>query len=434
MIGAEGVAMRQAMLFLLVVIVDSPTVIMPPGRMTMNRTAVGRALGLTLLFGHACAPAETPPETSSEPAFTSRVVAAGLESPWEITWGPDDHLWVTERVGKRILRVDPADGAISVAVEVEGVYQDVSQDGLLGLALHPELLTGTTNDYVYVAYTYDADPGGASFPRAAIRRYTYLPESETFVAPEDVIRGLPAHDDHVGERLAFGPDDTLLLSIGDQGSNWQRNRCNPVRAQVGPTADEIARGDWSEYQRNYGWPQVAGDADDQMYAFEDWAASAPTLCADVVAAGSGVTDSVPVSTESSWSHPDRTDPLQTLFTVPNGYDFQNSGSAVIAAGGLDLYTVAAGVPGWADSLMVTSLNRGGIYRLRLSADGRSVADGPVEVFKSTNRYRDLAIRPDGRAFYIITDNAGPTRDGSGATTRELENSGAILEFSYVDPD
>ena len=28
------------------------------------------------------------------------------------------------------------------------------QDGLLGLALHPELLKGTGNDYVYTAYTY----------------------------------------------------------------------------------------------------------------------------------------------------------------------------------------------------------------------------------------------------------------------------------------
>ena len=29
-----------------------------------------------------------------------------------------------------------------------------SQDGLLGMALHPELLQGTGNDYVYAAYTY----------------------------------------------------------------------------------------------------------------------------------------------------------------------------------------------------------------------------------------------------------------------------------------
>ena len=328
------------------------------------------------------------------------------------------------------------------------------------------------------------------------RRYTYQPESERLVAPEELIRGLPAHDDHVGGRLTYGSDDKLYFSIGDQGSNWsRRNRCNPIRAQVTPTTDQIARGDWSEYQgkilrldldgaipednpvidgvrshvfsyghrnpqgfvfaadatfysaehgpatddeiniieagRNYGWPQVAGYADDQNYTFENWAASAPTPCAEALEAEGGLPDSVPVETETGWSHPDATSPLLTLFTVPNDYDFQASGGATIAAGGLDLYTVAEGVPGWADALLVTSLNRGAIYRLTLSADGRRVEGEPLEEFKTTNRYRDLAIRPDGRAFYILTDNDGPTRDASGARTRELVNPGAILEFTLA---
>ena len=29
--------------------------------------------------------------------FTLSVLTTGLEYPWEITWGPDGHLWVTER-------------------------------------------------------------------------------------------------------------------------------------------------------------------------------------------------------------------------------------------------------------------------------------------------------------------------------------------------
>jgi hypothetical protein len=46
------------------------------------------------------------------------------------------------------------------------VHQSVTQDGLLGLALHPQLLTGS--DAVFVAYTYDDAPGpthgGAALP------------------------------------------------------------------------------------------------------------------------------------------------------------------------------------------------------------------------------------------------------------------------------
>jgi hypothetical protein len=37
----------------------------------------------------------------------------------------------------------------------------IDQDGLLGLALHPDLLKGRSHDYVYVAYTHDVDPGPA---------------------------------------------------------------------------------------------------------------------------------------------------------------------------------------------------------------------------------------------------------------------------------
>jgi glucose/arabinose dehydrogenase len=33
--------------------------------------------------------------------FSLRVLASGLGAPWEVRWGPDDQLWVTERTGRR---------------------------------------------------------------------------------------------------------------------------------------------------------------------------------------------------------------------------------------------------------------------------------------------------------------------------------------------
>ena len=60
-----------------------------------------------LLAGQSVAPTKNPRAQWTQPpeSFTSRVVTSGLESPWEITWGPDGFLWVTERVGKRVVRV-----------------------------------------------------------------------------------------------------------------------------------------------------------------------------------------------------------------------------------------------------------------------------------------------------------------------------------------
>src|SRR5690606_2228993 len=103
--------------------------------------------------------------------FTTRGVASGLADPWEGTYGADGYLWVTERVGKRVLRIDPADGTQHVTVTIDEVEQQLGQDGLLGLALHPDFPAGS--DYVYVMYTYDADPGPEDARRAKVRRYSF---------------------------------------------------------------------------------------------------------------------------------------------------------------------------------------------------------------------------------------------------------------------
>src|SRR5688572_27994457 len=153
-------------------------------------------------------------------SFAVRVLTTGLESPWEVTWGPDENLWVTERVGKRIMRVNSTDGTKAVAVEIPEVLQSHGQDGLLGLALHSGLLRGSGDDYVYVAYTYDADTGAATSRRGKIRRYSYDAATRALQNPVDLISDLPAGSDHVAIRLAFGPDLKLYLSIGDQGANW----------------------------------------------------------------------------------------------------------------------------------------------------------------------------------------------------------------------
>ena len=100
--------------------------------------------------------------------FGERVLISGLVEPWEVTWGPDDRLWVTERTGKRVSRIDPVSGDQKVAITLSEVSAPGAQDGLLGMALHPELLRGTGNEYVYVAYTY-VDEGEARLRRSATR-------------------------------------------------------------------------------------------------------------------------------------------------------------------------------------------------------------------------------------------------------------------------
>jgi PQQ-dependent dehydrogenase (s-GDH family) len=309
----------------------------------------------------------------------------------------------------------------------------------------------------------------------------------------DLITGLPAGTDHIAFRLAFGPDQKLYLSVGDQGANWLQNYCNLNRAQELPAQTEITARDWTKYQgkvlrlnldgsipsdnpsltgvrshiytyghrnpqglafgpggklyasehgpdtddefnridagKNYGWPYVAGYRDDKVYVYSSWAESS-VPCASLKFSQTAPPSSVPLKKESAWNHADFAPPLKTFFTVNEGYDIQASGSATIAPGGLDVYPAGGAVPNWSNSALVLSLKFGKVYRLKLNADGSAVTGDATEHFKSTNRYRDIAIQPGGRTIYLVTDSQGNSTDAAGRSTRALANPGSILAFTY----
>jgi PQQ-dependent dehydrogenase (s-GDH family) len=190
--------------------------------------------------------------------FRRHVVVSGLEGPWEITWGPDNRLWVTERTGRRVTRVDPATGERRVAITIPEVSAPGGQQGLLGLALHPDLLLGRGADFVYVAYTYVDEQRAPSrwipdpanpfrFLYAKVVRLTYDAATGTLRDPVDVMAGLPASNDHQAMRLKIGPDRKLYLTLGDMGNNQLGNFCRPVESQRLPTLTEVSRRDYAAY-------------------------------------------------------------------------------------------------------------------------------------------------------------------------------------------
>jgi glucose/arabinose dehydrogenase len=144
--------------------------------------------------------------TAAAPAPRYRVVevARGLEVPWSIAFAPDGRVLVTERPGR-------------LRVIVKGVLQpqplftfrDISshsEEGLMGLALHPDF---AKNHWLYVSYA--TSRGGALSVEVVRYRETGL----SLIEPKTIVAGLPAARFHAGCRLRFGPDRKLYVTTGD---------------------------------------------------------------------------------------------------------------------------------------------------------------------------------------------------------------------------
>jgi glucose/arabinose dehydrogenase len=171
--------------------------------------------------------------------------------------------------------------------------------------------------------------------------------------------------------------------------------------------------------RNYGWPHVAGYQDDRQYVYAQWSRSAPEPCSSLRFTEIVAPASVPQEKESAWRNPDFMPPLQTFFTVPADYSVPRQGFATIAPSGIDVYDIpSGGIPAWTPSVLVTSLRRGSIYRVRLGPNGDQVVGRPFEYFKMQTRYRDVLVAPDGRTIYAATDS------------NSMETPGAVVAFTY----
>jgi glucose/arabinose dehydrogenase len=153
-------------------------------------------------------------------------VAGGFSQPLLVTHAGDDRLFVVEQTGR--IRIVLNGSILSTPfLNVSSlITTSGSEQGLLGLAFHPNYAqngwffinyTNTAGDTVVARYTVSSNPNVANANSAV----TVLTVDQPFV-------------NHNGGHLAFGPDGYLYIAMGDGGSGGDpQNRAQNLQTLLG---------------------------------------------------------------------------------------------------------------------------------------------------------------------------------------------------------
>ena len=141
---------------------------------------------------------------------------------WEVLWGSDNHLWITERFG-RISRINPENGDITPLITIDDVFEG-GERGLMGMDLHPDF---ENNPYVYVVYTYRS---GNSDTKIRISRYKYTGTS--LIEPLTLLDNIRGASIHSGARIKIDEDLKLWFTIGDAGNSRSAQSLDNVNGKI----------------------------------------------------------------------------------------------------------------------------------------------------------------------------------------------------------
>lgn len=391
--------------------------------------------------------------------------------PHDLVYGPDNNIWYTERFGGTVSFVNPSTGSKTVVLSLGAKMVRVSgQDGLMGLALHPQF--SQDSPYAYIAYTYQSL--STTVRKIRIERYTYDFNSQLLGSPVTVLENIPGSNDHNSARLSIGPDLKLYYSAGDMGAGQFDNLTRTQNAQtlnvyegkiLRLNTDSIPGGSWIpadnpflnagqptavysfghrnpqglvwgnvngtdilyssehgpysddeintiERGRNYGWPQASGFCDGNYN-------------------GRTIGGFAVVNEQTNCTTLNVKEPMRSIFpseNPPTGGD--NMTWPSMAPSGTDFYGSNA-IPGWQNSLLVAMLKSGTITRYKLSNDGLAIISDTINYFKGLGRFRDVAVSADGLKIYVACDSSGSTSGPTGGVTSTPANPGSILEFTFT---
>lgn len=177
-----------------------------------------------------------------------------IDNPWEVTYGPDDKLWVTESKGYRLFRIDPVTGNRDTLLDISNgstflpladqsfnmtfnISVNNPQGGFAGLAIHPLFMAPSgAQNYVYLSYvhTYVGTTASAITYVNRVVRFNYNTSTGKLESPVSICDTLPGSNDHNSQRMIIVPVSGtyyLFYASGDMGAGQFSNRNRPQNAQ-----------------------------------------------------------------------------------------------------------------------------------------------------------------------------------------------------------
>ena len=322
-------------------------------------------------------------------------VLQGLEHPWSLAFLPDGRMLVTERPGR--LRVVTADGVASAPLAgVPAVFAQ-GQGGLLDVALDPDF---TRDPLVYLSFAEPGE-GGASTAVARGRLAEGRLEGTTVI-----FRQSPKVDgaNHFGSRLAFAPDGTLFVTLGER---FKFEPAQDLASHLGKIVRIMPDGGVPPDNPFVGQPGARPEIWSYGHRNVQGAAIHPetgVLWTHEFGPRGGDEINIPepgrnygwplVSWGRHYSGIDIPDPPTRPDLAPSIYHW----TPAVSPSGMAFYTADA-IPGWRGDLLVGGL--GSEMLIRLTLDGQRVIG--EERIPLGARIRAVRQGPDG-AVYLLTDD------------------------------
>ncbi len=159
----------------------------------------------------------SPPSSSGVDAVEAFPLLPDFAAPVLVTHAPGDssRLFVVEQRGRVLVFANsPSASTVSTFLDLtDRVTQALGEEGLLGLAFHPDYATNKT---FYVYYT---PATGAR--RSVVSRFKVTgadPNDADETTETQILSVSQPYANHNGGMLAFGPDGFLYVGLGDGGS------------------------------------------------------------------------------------------------------------------------------------------------------------------------------------------------------------------------